>query len=512
MTYEKITWIDHIVDPESGQILQQGTRFTASRMNHLEQGVEDAQNLAANIETYLSDGIYQTAGGTATAITLTINAPLTNGYPITFIASLSNSGAATTINGKALYRPNTISAPIIVAGKAYTVWYSSPGDCFFIKTSEGGGCKFSNLVRFGNMTDATVWSNGASTSSIANNILTNTGTDSAYTPNISQKINKTTYAGQKIYIKAKIKVTNSECLKIELYTYDGANFVYASSVNNPMQGQEYVLSGICTQVTAVDNFYIFIKHIYADNAAANGKSIEISQAMACDLTDTYGAGNEPVKEEIDAIINKFGGWWDNDLSVLTADTSAAAGHILAPYSAYAKGQKIIGSIPRKDAESFSPSTVSRTISGGQYLNNPQTILPVTGTATADKVDSGYTFSSAAGVNQTGTSTKKRWKHEYNSSFLGDTFTAVGLGFTPSGIMILCDVTVNSNAYQITALYNAGIYQSVGTFARYIDATYAPEGDYGSYTTIRPIWSVSNGSFSFSVTGYTFRGVKYWAYE
>jgi hypothetical protein len=80
---------------------------------------------------------FQTAGGTATAITLT-GVTLTNGFSKTFIASANNSGAATTINTKPLYKPGTTTAPKLISGKAYTVWYNTTGDCFFIKASAEG--------------------------------------------------------------------------------------------------------------------------------------------------------------------------------------------------------------------------------------------------------------------------------------------------------------------------------------------------------------------------------------
>ncbi|WP_242976404.1 hypothetical protein [Clostridium diolis] len=89
-------------------------------------------------DTHLSDIVYQTVGGSATAITLTIKGSLVNGYPMTFIASSNNGGAATTINGKKLYKPGTTTSPNLTAGKAYTVWYNSTGDCFFIKASAEG--------------------------------------------------------------------------------------------------------------------------------------------------------------------------------------------------------------------------------------------------------------------------------------------------------------------------------------------------------------------------------------
>jgi len=97
-------------------------------------------------DTQLSDLVYQTAGGTATAITLIIKGTLVNGYPITFVASANNSGAVTTINGKKLYKPSTTISPNLIAGKAYTVWYNLSGDCFFIKASAEGDAIASNVL------------------------------------------------------------------------------------------------------------------------------------------------------------------------------------------------------------------------------------------------------------------------------------------------------------------------------------------------------------------------------
>lgn len=87
----------------------------------------------STIKNLSDQSIFQTAGGTANAITLTLPSSLVNGCPITFIASANNNGSATTINGKPLYKPNTTTAPNLVTGKAYTVWYNSTGNCFLSK-------------------------------------------------------------------------------------------------------------------------------------------------------------------------------------------------------------------------------------------------------------------------------------------------------------------------------------------------------------------------------------------
>lgn len=80
---------------------------------------------------------FETAGGTGTAITLTLPT-LVNGLSKTFIASSDNNGADTTINTKPTYKPGTTNAPTFLTGKAYTVWYDAIGDCFFIKASAEG--------------------------------------------------------------------------------------------------------------------------------------------------------------------------------------------------------------------------------------------------------------------------------------------------------------------------------------------------------------------------------------
>ena len=81
--------------------------------------------------------IFQTAQGTANAIVLT-DFDLIDGNSKTFIVAYNNSGVATAINGKNLYKPNTTVPPTLIAGKAVTVWYSTANDCFFIKASAEG--------------------------------------------------------------------------------------------------------------------------------------------------------------------------------------------------------------------------------------------------------------------------------------------------------------------------------------------------------------------------------------
>lgn len=120
-----------------------------------------------NINSSISDLTYPTATGTSTALIVPMKT-LINGYAKTFIASANNNGSATTINGKHLYKPNTTISPTLITGKAYTVWYSSIGDCFFIKASAEGDAITDNVLatkKFSNDNDTgligTMPNNGA---------------------------------------------------------------------------------------------------------------------------------------------------------------------------------------------------------------------------------------------------------------------------------------------------------------------------------------------------------------
>lgn len=125
----------------TGTVVEAGTAVNTAYLQPLEDAV-------ANLP------VFQTATGTATAITIDTN--LINGYSSTFIVSASNSGATTTINGKPLYKPATTTSPVLTSGKAVTVWYSTSGNCFFIKASAEGNAVVANVLAsktFSNDTD-----------------------------------------------------------------------------------------------------------------------------------------------------------------------------------------------------------------------------------------------------------------------------------------------------------------------------------------------------------------------
>ena len=85
------------------------------------------------------------AGGTANAIILS-SVTLENGAIKNFIATSNNNSAATTINGKNVYRAGTTESPTFMEKKAYCIWYNSKGDNFFTKANAEGDVEASEVL------------------------------------------------------------------------------------------------------------------------------------------------------------------------------------------------------------------------------------------------------------------------------------------------------------------------------------------------------------------------------
>ncbi|CAI3559770.1 MULTISPECIES: phage tail protein [Clostridium] len=123
------------IDPALMYAKKKDLDIISNKVNELED----------KLNKHIDDSLYQEAGGTATAITLSM-LTLKNGYSKTFIATANNNGSATTINGKPLYKPGTTTGPNIKEGKAYTVWYNSVSDCFFLQASAEGDATVAQVL------------------------------------------------------------------------------------------------------------------------------------------------------------------------------------------------------------------------------------------------------------------------------------------------------------------------------------------------------------------------------
>lgn len=147
------------------------------------------------------------------------------------------------------------------------------------------------------------WLGYGATNSASSGVITNTGTGEIFNPALYQTT-QGVVVGHIYYFGARLRVTNAVCSAIQYYDGTAAQFW----ITSPSQNSWYTPSARWTALTArASAFHIY--HCYADAATANGKSMEVDYEIVFDLTDIFGAGKEPTKAEMDAIMARWGGWF-----------------------------------------------------------------------------------------------------------------------------------------------------------------------------------------------------------
>ena len=216
--------------------------------------------------------------------------------------------AQTVAAGQYLSGAQTISAVNFNASKvlAGTAIAGTAGTC---------SPKVPNLIKNGNFSSAsfTNWKlNGAAWSSVSGNKLIFKAT--SQWGGINQ--NLPFYAlNEKIYIRCYIKAATS--VRIYYEQYPG----WAIALTNVTTANTWqYISGLAPITGGESGQYTASRFLIQDTAASGWANIEVTNIMFINLTRTFGAGKEPTKDEMDAIVTANGGWWDNPVSDLADAT------------------------------------------------------------------------------------------------------------------------------------------------------------------------------------------------
>jgi len=174
------------------------------------------------------------------------------------------------------------------------------------------GKKYSvtNLVTNGNFANGTTgWTGYQGSISVSNNIASIVGDGSASVSSLGKLTSIPYVDGKKVYVRAKIKVTNDVCNVITLQTIaTGMTTIISTLQTTPVNGNQYTLSTIVPLTSGGSgNLEFRIRQQYADATIANGKLMEIQEVDYVVLTDDFaggvvGTGLEPSKEWCDANI------------------------------------------------------------------------------------------------------------------------------------------------------------------------------------------------------------------
>ena len=169
-----------------------------------------------------------------------------------------------------------------------------------------------NIVENGDFSDGvTGWIGtfGISTVdlSVANKILSAPIINNSLMGGVRQNTDTTYNAGDKIYQKVRYRVTNDDCLSIRFSNggtvSGGATDIVHRSVSENVW---YEQSHLHTLGTGSGYLFLQILHYYVDTATAKNKVLETDYIMGINLTQTFGAGNEPSKEWMDRLIEQTG--------------------------------------------------------------------------------------------------------------------------------------------------------------------------------------------------------------
>jgi len=214
-----------------------------------------------------------------------------------------------TSKNKYSYKPNNTADPktFCLTGRFNNSLFSASEESGIVK----GAC-LTNFIDNSNFSNGTTdWYSIHSSSTITNgNTFTNTADGSLYYAEIRQ-LTGTAIVSHKYYGRAKIRVTNSAAASINCMTDASTNQNFFV-ISNPIANTWYEMSGVITANAYPDPYpYSNIKFIqvYEDNATANGKTMEVQNVVAIDLTEIFGAGNEPTSAQMDSILSQFPNSW-----------------------------------------------------------------------------------------------------------------------------------------------------------------------------------------------------------
>ena len=126
-------------------------------------------------------------------------------------------------------------------------------------------------------------------------------------------------SGRKLYIRGRVRTTSPNCIRIQVRTtnngYSGG--VNAFAIDNPTQDMWYSFSGVNTLIMDLSDLFLNVYFQYADSESSNNQIGQIDGnhgILVVDLTETFGAGNEPTKEEMDELI-KVTGYIDGEYAL-----------------------------------------------------------------------------------------------------------------------------------------------------------------------------------------------------
>ncbi|HEM3710127.1 TPA: hypothetical protein U1D09_000248 [Streptococcus suis] len=121
--------------------------------------------------------------------------------------------------------------------------------------------------------------------------------DGSQVYNVGQRSLEDLTIGHKYYLKANVRVDNSDASLIGLLMIHSPESIV--TISNPVENQNYTISGIFTATQATQQFYI--RHQYADTNTALGKKLYVDNVVTFNVSKTFG-GKIPTLKQLNEIM------------------------------------------------------------------------------------------------------------------------------------------------------------------------------------------------------------------
>lgn len=277
----------------------------------LERLNEDNQNtdqkissVSSDLSSHLSDYVrqpgYGVTAGSANTYLLTLNPTpvLVDGTGVIIKIHAANTGASTlNVNGLGAKpiidsKGNQIQSGKLLYGRIYSLKYDGAN---FQLQGEGGDIpKLPNLIKNGNFEKGggvNCWAFAGSTISASSNIMTYTAIGQY--GRVYQNVPKPAI-NDRIYIRCDLKGATTARF---IFYYD-ANSLLGFDISPSVANTWQTLSSIfvCPSNTSFGNIS------FDDTATSGWQPIQVKNVTLFNLTKIFGPGNEPTKEEIDAMV------------------------------------------------------------------------------------------------------------------------------------------------------------------------------------------------------------------
>lgn len=314
--------------------------------------------------------------GTANAKVVTLSPAPTayvEGMAFAFKNIVANTGAVTvTVNGLGAVpvvksNGNALTSGNLRAGSIYTV---RKGTTSFILQGEGGEIpKIPNIARNGSFENALVnWDVVMNATSVVTPVKYGTKSAEVIASNsraylgverdgvfFVPKANSKYYMSGNFYVKSYSTGTPSILMRATTENVDVRELIDTTKIGQ-WQFKSLIFDTTGKTLTTIDYFAV-----HDGGVTTSTFDIVTDGIMILNLTEAFGVGSEPSKDDMDSMIQLNGGWWDNELTLLTSNATAISSDIMNTKTAYVNGSKITGTYTDRANGTLPAGSTSRTV-------------------------------------------------------------------------------------------------------------------------------------------------------